>query len=390
MFISNIFYINPLEQYKNRKYSLQVSMVVIIMISFLISAGAIATPLLLQMANAQAAAARSGTSNTSDLGSGALQTLSLDYGTKGKTFEPVNERFKVSNAILTNNDNFTFFSDRWHDMSHGDIFRLQYSTNPLNTILKLVPVLNPIPNGHQDYKAMKLGQTIITPPPASRDNRTFAVANDVPNGYYLVNAYGKFGGTNNFGEVFTGKMRLLNATSSNVGSQLHSVKTIIHRTDGPPRPTGFGPPCDSPRDLFDPLIWGCITPDGAIYIIAANTHSPEPCQVDITTGVCVTNPNSPSPTVPSPPTTPLPSNQRQGGGGGHHHNGGGNPTNSGGGGGTDNGNGGGGGGGNPTNSGGGGGTDNGNGGGSAAPPDHGGGGPVGSMQEGRGGGDNGK
>jgi hypothetical protein len=177
------------------------------------------------------------------------------------TFEQVNERYAVQSGTLMNNNQFTFFTDVWHNVAHGNILSTRYDSNnnPSDTIVKFVNVLNPITHGTQNYQDMRFGTTIITPPFSSNDNgqhRNFLITNEVPSGYYIVNVLGKFGGTQNFGVVYTGKMLIPGtsgpATSSTasgtIGNQ-HSVIRVVVR-DG-------SDPCH-PGQAFDPTISECI------------------------------------------------------------------------------------------------------------------------------------
>jgi uncharacterized membrane protein YgcG len=226
--------------------------VAIITITLLIS-GTTTTTLLFPRTYAQATTPGADTGTAVGGSNIVLPKLSLDYGTNGKKFEPINERYMVQSGNLVNNDNFKFFRDVWDEVTRGDIVGAQYGNNNiLDTIVKFVKVLNPIPNGAQEYKNMKFGTTIITPPHSSDDNgqhRNFLITNDVPGGYYLVNVFGKFGGTQNFGVVYTGKMLIANASGPSGLDNQRSVTRVIVR-DGSYN-------CH-PGQVYDPTTGDCI------------------------------------------------------------------------------------------------------------------------------------
>jgi hypothetical protein len=167
------------------------------------------------------------TTDTGITGSAAPPTLSLDYGTNGKKFEPVNERYIVQSGTLINNDNFKFYSDEWHEVAHGDILQARIDGNPDDMAVKLVKVLNPVERGHQDFKDMRFSNIIITLPLASSYNgqhRNFLVTNDVPSGYYVVNILARFN-NQQLAIVYTGKVFIPAAAgSANIESE-HSSQS---------------------------------------------------------------------------------------------------------------------------------------------------------------------
>jgi hypothetical protein len=206
-----------------------------LLMSLLVLSSVVSMAGLTGMNTASLSDAYAATSASSSKDSHGITRLTLDYGTGGKKFEVVNERYLIQQGTLKNNQNFKFFSDLWHEVSHGDIATVKINKNPTDIVIKLVNVLNPITKGRQDIKDMKLGAIVITLANAPNDNgqhRRFIITNDIPSGYYLANIIVKFPSEGLY-VVYTGKLFIASSAGPANIDNIRSTSVTLVRQGNP-------------------------------------------------------------------------------------------------------------------------------------------------------------